>query len=195
MALVLLMPLAITTLGETPLEAGRDLIVRYGVNPYYETLNSVRCPDKDAEGADVGAGWGITLPDGETYAVTVADESFIRKVAQRRLSLREEFSQLNYPVKIDGAGMTLQYAYFDDETASSVYFYVCDESIHDMNQKMREGDLTKMLLGKSLMNETAALSAVAAYANIKYIYIGNKTGLTSYITFYLHELHDFVTED
>lgn len=91
--------------------------------------------------------------------------------------------------------MTLQYAYFDDETASSVYFYVCDESIHDMNQKMREVDLTKMLLGKSLMNEMAALSAVAAYANIKYVYIGNKTGLTSYITFYLHELHDFVNED
>lgn len=195
-ALVILLPLAITTIGKTPLEAGRDLIVRYGVNPYYQTLSSVRCPYKDnSEDAHVGAGWFIDLPDGETYAVTVADERFIQDVAYKRQSIREELRQPNYPVNIDGTGMTLQYAYFDDETASCIYFYICDESIHDMNQKMREGDLNKMLLKNSILKGMDAERFVSAFVNIKYVYIGNKSGLTSYITFDWDELYDYVKEN
>lgn len=195
-ALVLLLPLAITTLGKPPLEAGRDLIVRYGVNPYYQTLSSVICPYKDnSEDANVEAGWFIDLPNGETHAVTVADERFIRDVAYKRQSIREELRQPNYPVNIDGTGMTIQYAYFDDETASCMYFYICDESIHDMNQKMREGDLNKMLLKNVILKEMDAERFVSAFVNIKYVYIGNKSGLTSYITFDWDELYDYVKEN
>ena len=195
-ALVILLQSAITTIGKTPLEAGRDLIVRYGVNPYYQTLSSVRCPYKDnSEDAHDGAGWFIDLPDGETYAVTVADERFIQDVAYKRQSIREELRQPNYPVNVDGTGMTLQYAYFDDETASCIYFYICDESIHDMNQKMREGDLNKMLLKNIILKGMDAERFVSAFVNIKYVYIGNKSGLTSYITFDWDELYDYVKEN
>ena len=186
----------VTTYGKTTLEAGRDLIVRYGVNPSYEMFSSIKCPyNKDSEDSKVSAGWFKTLPDGETYEVTVADEKFIRDVAYRRQSLREELRKPNYPISIDGTGMTLQYAYFDDETASCVYFYICDESIHDMNQKMREGALSKMLLKKAVLKNLDAERLVFAYVNIKYVYIGNKSGLTSFVNFMWDELYDYVYED
>lgn len=186
---------SVTTYGKTPIEAGRDLIVRYGVNPYYKILNSVKCPYKDdSEEGKTGTGWFIDLPDEGSYEVTVADETFIRDVAYKRQSIREEFRQLNYPLIMEGTGMTIQYAYFDDESASCVYFYVCDESIHDMNQKMRESGLSKLLLKKTILSNLNAERFASAFVNIKYVYVGDKSGLTSYINFDWDELYDYVHE-
>lgn len=130
---------------KSPLEAGRELIIKYGVNPSYEQLRSVRCPyGYDTDFDKKGTGLFINLPNGETYEVTYGDEKFIELVASRRKLLREEFQLIDYPVSIENTGLILQYAFLDDKTASCVYFYKCDENIHDMNKKSMEEGLAKI---------------------------------------------------
>lgn len=190
----ILIPIAIQS--KTPFEAGRDILIKYGVNPSYDELSSVKCPyGYETEDDKKGTGLFINLPNGRTYEVTYGDEKFIQRVVARRKLIREEFQRMNYPVSIDGAGLVFQYAFLDDSTATCVYFYTCDETIHDMNKKMLEEGLFKIYIKNLLKKDPSLQKFISAFVNLKYVYIGNSTGLTSYITFGLDELLKYAEEN
>lgn len=181
---------------KSPIEGTRDCMVIYGINPVIG-LNTgiIQTYHNRNKSTSPGTGWFLTTEEGIIEA-TEDDENLLYYLAKNRQSLRESLIGIDYPIET-AEGESLTYAYFDDASATLTYFYKYDENLYDMNEMLRLGSaVSKVIMKKKLKQNKSFLdSLILSFANLKYKYIGDKTGLTCEIFFTYDELEDLEDDE
>ncbi len=180
---------------ESSLEEEIEMLYLYGVNPSYEELQSIKAPYGFKKETDYkGTGRYAYLPNGTKFEIREGDEKYLERVAHMRHKIREMCQKYDHPISFEPFPLILQRVFLDDRTATVTSISVVDELEVNLIEiaDYIERDWSKKMTLWSFKKDLALY--VGAFINLRYIYIGERSGLTVSANIKWNELLDYYYE-